>query len=425
MIQSLFQAASAGFSSKQILDYLMRKFPHYRETIQKSLSSGFTAEQILKYLTGGRKEANRYDTFNKTELEQTTDLENKRRSNIYRNVGTGLSIAGTALGGAGLTNQLLKRAAPSVATAAEAVMPEVLSAPSPVKALPGPEVLQTEAQVISPQIPPVQAEATQPPRFDAISFIKQLGPRAENFIQSTKENAPENIARALEFYQFLTPENKKLIKQSGVPFEEIIKEYLVQQSSKDPEPIDKVAVFPDGKLGKIQAINDGVADVKVGDKVEKRKVTDLIESPLPEKDLADLYDQLVAKIPEKARSSQIFWAGYDENTNKLAFIPHGGSLYTYEDIPREFAEKLKNAMFQAKTTGQSKHGMWVAGGESRGAGLYQLIKDLQAKYGGKGKEYIEKYASVYDYFSLPREESRKKEKERKQREKDEKRKKRQ
>jgi hypothetical protein len=143
----------------------------------------------------------------------------------------------------------------------------------------------------------------------------------------------------------------------------------------------------------------------VGDgKFKTRKEEDLISSPIPEEDMADLYERAVKSIPEAERSAVINWAGYDDNHNELAFKPHTGALYVYKDIPKEFADKLKDAMFQAKTTGSNFYGAWSQGEASRGAGLSVLIRDLQKEYGGKGKEYVRKYGEIHDLFRLPKEE---------------------
>lgn len=177
-------------------------------------------------------------------------------------------------------------------------------------------------------------------------------------------------------------------------------------------PTEKTAILPDGKMGEVQSVKNGIAKIDVDGQVRNRKEEDLIKSPLPQKDLADLYSDLINAIPEDKRSAVINFAGYDEANNELIFRPHGGAAYVYKDIPKEFADKLKNSMFKAKTSGENFYGSWETGEASRHAGLAALIKDLQKQYGGKGKEYTRKYLTLVDILEEP--EKAKREKHRKQ-----------
>jgi len=92
------------------------------------------------------------------------------------------------------------------------------------------------------------------------------------------------------------------------------------------------------------------------------------------------------------------WAGYDPNTNELAYKPHGSDkMWSYDDIPPEDVEVLTSLLTQRKSTGENFIGAWQAGTESPiGAAMYQLIKKLQAARGGKGNEYKNKYETIYD-----------------------------
>lgn len=182
------------------------------------------------------------------------------------------------------------------------------------------------------------------------------------------------------------------------------------KKDKENAPI----LSPKGDLGQIESSHKGISTINVDGKKKQFHEDDLIKSPLPEKDLAQLYEDLVQAIPESERSAMINVAGYDPNHNELIFMPHDGALYVYKDIPEEFADKLKSAMFQAKTTGENFYGAWAQGEASRGAGLFQLIRELQKLYGGKGKEYVRKYEKVYDLLALPK--AALKERERKERE---------
>jgi len=170
-----------------------------------------------------------------------------------------------------------------------------------------------------------------------------------------------------------------------------------------PQKIEKGSevLTPNG-MGKVKAEDSKGLIVESNGKAHRISHEEAISSPLPEKDIAELYTELVNKIPESDRSSMINIAGYDPNHNEFIFMPHDGALYVYKDIPQEFAKKIQDALFQAKTTGSNFYGAWSQGEESRGAGLSALIKELQKLYGGKGKEYVRKYEKVYDFFALPK-----------------------
>ena len=158
--------------------------------------------------------------------------------------------------------------------------------------------------------------------------------------------------------------------------------------------------------------------VEVNGKLHKVSVDELIESPMPEKELADLYDDLISGIEKKSGqqvSRNVEWAGYDPKTNELAYKPHGSDkLYAYDDISPEDVEELTSLLTQRKSTGQNYIGAWEAGTTSPiGAALHKLIMKLQASRGGKGNEYKNKYETIYDALELAKKEAKERHAERK------------
>jgi len=273
----------------------------------------------------------------------------------------------------------------------------------------------------------------------AKDLIDKLGIEKElRQVASGKTNTAQDVAAYFEKMRF-TPEQKKILKsETKTPFAEIIGDYLSQNPNEnevktavEKEPLDEIqekikepkevtqeqknpekSVFlPNGDIGKIISEKNGIAKLDVDGEIKHRKVSDLNELPVSSNELADLYERLTNAIPEQARSAVINFAGYDPSVNELAFRPHGGALYVYKDIPKEFADQLRDSMFQAKTTGQNFYGSWAEGEASRFAGLGKLIRELQKVYGGRGKEYIRKYETVHDFLALP--EAAKKEKNKK------------
>jgi len=108
------------------------------------------------------------------------------------------------------------------------------------------------------------------------------------------------------------------------------------------------------------------------------------------------------------------WAGYDPKKNSLAFMPHGGGIYIYEDITPEDASLLTSVLNTRKTSGENFIGAWKAGSKSPiGAAMSALIKKLQSERGGKGNEYSGKFETLYNYLEPAIQAKKKKKKKKK------------
>ncbi len=204
--------------------------------------------------------------------------------------------------------------------------------------------------------------------------------------------------------------NHQIAKRLGIGYAEA-SELAEKRDSQDQEKpkIEKNSVVssPNG-VGEVKSIKEKTALVDIDGKLTKVNVEDLESEP---PDIADLYDNLFNAIPKEYQSRMMNYAGYDEDANELIFRPHGGAAYVYKDIPPQFAEDLKNRLHNAKTTGKNMYGMWNEGDPSYGAGMSALIKELQKTYGGKGKEYVRKYNTLFDILGIPHEEKKRKEQE--------------
>lgn len=168
--------------------------------------------------------------------------------------------------------------------------------------------------------------------------------------------------------------------------------------------------LPSGEIGEISDIRQGIATVNANGKEFRRKMEELIESPMEQKDLADLYKDLISGIESKSGeevSRMVNWAGYDPKTNELAFVPHIGALYVYDNISPEDAKELTSILSTRKSTGENFIGAWKQDSKSPiGAAMSRLIQKLQKERGGKGSEYKGKYEKIYDAFELPKIESK-------------------
>lgn len=175
------------------------------------------------------------------------------------------------------------------------------------------------------------------------------------------------------------------------------------QEAKEPEPQkiepQSIVSTPQG-VGEVKGVSNGKAIVEIDGKAHKIDEKDIEPPPIPEKDLADLHNDLIAGIEKatgKEVSRHVDWAGYDPNANELLYKPWGGPSYTLTDIEPEDVKMLTSVLTQRKTTGSNWIGGWDADTDSPiGAAMHQLLEKLKAKAKEKGvKEYTRKYETVY------------------------------
>lgn len=249
------------------------------------------------------------------------------------------------------------------------------------------------------QLPPEDLEAI----VNVVKQPEQLAPGQPNAIQPQNAIGEEqNIQAAANVKEEQPPIHDQSVTETVPPSQE--------QKPTEPPKLAKGSkvITPSGDFAEIEDLPGKTAKVNVDGKQEVLDSDDLTAVPENEEEILSLYEKLIAKIPENLRSSMLNWVGYDPERNILQVKFHNGSSYTYENIPAEFADKLKDVQFLAKTTGGNYYGNWETGENSRGAGVSALIKELQKTYGGKGKEYSAKFNEVYSFLGLPEEKLREK-----------------
>lgn len=422
MIPQISKALSSGFTQKQILDFLMKKFPEHRERIQSALATGFTVNQILSFLSGGKKALNQ---MSMEDNEPTTDFEKTRAKDIQQR--EDINKGALELGALAATSL----AAPMAAKALQRALPSSLTSMTPSLTA----TLQQQTQQQLPQQPPSglnNATSVTQPQTNAQSEIKplDLAPFKSKYkgffdkIDDLKNAGNDTNAIVGYFRKFKPTEILQLEKEVGKPFEEIVDEYA-QETSQQPQeqasiqpssekldvsqeaverkkPSKSETVATPHGVGEIREIRNGQAIVDVDGKLHKVKEGDLESSPLPEKDLADLYDELIQGIESETGedvSRMVQWAGYNPETNTLQFLPHTGKLYKYNNISPEDAALLRDILSVRKTSGENFIGAWKAGSHSPiGAALSKLIRKLQAERGGKGNEYEETHEPIYSAY---------------------------
>lgn len=447
MIPLINQAILMGYTATQVLDFLGKKIKNILPGITNAKSQGYSDEDILKFLSGKIKPASQ-SGVDKQVSEQDKYLSNigfktkeEREATKAKFISGAINLGSTTLGG-----YALSRALPKAAQALGGLIPGMQQPNNALKQISSP----SSPSSISPPPPPIpsappSAEQTLNKLAPAVQEIK--GPsdvlwnalsqgktkgvdadtdallRIAKKMQTTGEiSTKEDFDRLFQLFTQKRKEGKNLpsaLREATKEFDQVKLsqpskiESINQQSevstnapiiktqSMPTETVGSLALTPQGDIGEIESVKNGIAKIKVGDIYKTRKTEDIEPLPISKPDLADLYQNLIQAIPEDARSSVINFAGYDANANELIFRPHSGAAYVYKDIPQEFADKLKNAMFKAKTNGENFYGSWSSGEGSRFAGLSQLIKDLQKSYGGKGKEYIRKYETLVDILEEP------------------------
>jgi hypothetical protein len=440
----LSSALTQGFSNDSILQYLLRHFPHARRQIERAVAQGFGADKIIKYLQGGRQEVNKSGPM--TEHEQTRAGDIARKKDIKKNIGKGaLALGATALGG-----YALSRALPRASTALQGeLLPaesQALQLPNQAQrlGLPGPQQSMAQApptspppqspisptgqpstptpsqpiEVTVPELPPLLQELAKR-GFDSGNDIDNVSGLLEfsqpKAVKDYEKTHKIPIARAVEEFSKQLPakpmETKQPIQQSAAqgPAPSVSTPQMEERLQSEREQIEEpkkekgsTVALPNGDIGEIKDVRQGIATIESNGKEYRRKMDELIQPPIPIKDLAELHDELLKGIEEKTGeevSRMANWVGYDENNKSLAFQPHGpnSKFYVYDDISDEEAKELKSIEAMRRTTGQNYIGVWKQGTKSVvGNKLYDLIKKIQIARGGKGKEYSYRFDSIYD-----------------------------
>lgn len=419
-MSSFYQALESGYSPEDILKYLSKAIPQFSSSIKKANRAGYTAQQILGLLSKN------FDTENRRGMSESERHSANRRSDAERTkfglkaagAAVALPIAGFAARTA-LSRALPSALAPSVSQSPGTISPSISNANAgniPAleemqKVLPGqmPSSILPQQTPVSPTNIPQVTQNVQPEvkTTNIPELITKFG--LKQHIDKLSENYknPKQIAAVL--YNRFPKEMKELQKESGKPMEDAIEDYLSQNKpieqpinikEEQPTIAKNETVASSQGIGEVKEIRNGKALVEVNGKLHKINEDELIQSPLPEKDLADLYDDLIQGIEKKSGkqvSRNVEWAGYDPKSNELAYKPHGSDrLYHYDEISPEDVELLTSFLTKRKSTGENFIGAWQAGTESPiGAAMYQLIKKLQSERGGKGNEYKNRFETIY------------------------------
>ena len=484
MIPLIQQAMVMGYTATQIINFIANKIPNMSGGLRNAKKRGYSDEDILKFLSnkipmkdpeGAKKYSNQLDDYLSSQGIKTKE---ERREQKAKSIKGALGLAGTALGAykayqtySGIGQQLMgylglasgagqnpnigptgsppatppgspaPNPAQQVQATAQApvqqafqhqpapgVVPGGISPqtmPQPAQVLPKTQVQQPAQPSQAPQTPTTPASSK--PQVDSESILNQMG-LTERIRSLTKAgNTPEGVTAALSIT--MSPGQKKWlsdqIKQgTSVPLEDLVSDYMAKIPADDKSQ-QKIArgsavITPEGDIATIEDLPGKTAKVDINGKKEVFEKDELIPEPENKDEILDLYERLIAAIPEEFRSSVLNWVGYDSERNLLQLKFHDGKSYTYENIPPQFVKDLKDVSFVAKTNGGNYYGTFSKDDPSRGAGVFELLRNLQKSLGGKGNEYIAKFEEIYSYFGLPEQKLREKSKMIKEAEKEQK-----
>lgn len=448
-MNSIFQALNSGYPPQQILGFLSKAFPQLAPQISKATSAGYSAQKILGFLSKTVRNDIR-PGMSETEIHSANKRHDAQLTkNGLMAVGGAIAapIAGQVLGNA------LQRALPSSLQAGSAL---AQSPPSPTTPnIPGLNispsanqqpgnpagnnaiqlVLSQQTPITPPQSagapnipqPPVSAQPLNPQRDikKSVDILKNLGFEAN--VKNMLEGGlpPKDIAAALKT---MMPKDKfKALEAQQGGIEGVINDYAeatqqqpqelapVEPTSQEldegkqaiekaqeaiePKPITKnsIVASPQG-VGEVKEIRNGKAIIEVDGKLHKVDEKDLESPAFSDEDVADAYDNLMAKIQEEHKSGFISWAGYDEDRNVIGFIPRGGKYEELSDISPMEAQIIKDGVGTARTSGETREGLWVVGEDTRGGLISQIIHDRRRK-----REAEEKKQGKFA-FELPKKE---------------------
>lgn len=439
----IFQGLNQGYSPEELLGYLSKAIPAFSSPIKKAKGAGYTVNQILGFLSKNMPQENR-----KGMSESARHARN--RENDAEMTKHGLKMVATAVAAplaAQVTSRALARALPSSLISGGPQSPGSPTPSSPNVSYPSssasvptqqPNLEKTELSSPSSQPPisptnvPETPDLKQAESLSLLTKFKGFTDKIDSLVKSG--NGLDEITGY--FKKFNPSQIKKLEKELGKPIEEIVTEYLggttndkvstnvpIQEQEPLEQPIEQLDVpqevegieevkaepiqksqtvsSPQG-VGEVKEIRNGQAIVEVDGKKHKVPVEELEASPLPEKDLADLHDDLIKGIESEIGedvSRMIQWLGYDPDNNILQFLPHTGKMYTYKDISPEDAAELKSILSTRKTSGSNFIGAWKEGSKSpAGVRFNALLKKIQSERGGKGKEYSGAAHTIYSAY---------------------------
>lgn len=479
----ILQALASGYGVDKILKYLSKSNPSLGSKIAQATNAGHTANEILKYIMKGGKSVSEYLP---DASASDNNLYNKMQYNVPKHVQAGLDFvgglgkAGIALGVASKVNSainLQQQNEPQIP--GQLNQPGAPIAPNPTPQArtpnlvqPGPGIGQQIQQNVSPNLQqPIQPPSSpiissSQPTISSSQALENIGALKQVNNMLDANNSPEVVAdvvnsmlkgetrnsfgkmlksgqvkplidmvKDVQQERELSKTNQPIIPiQQQIP--EQIQEPLKEIQAQSEKPINKGSIVdtPMG-VGEIKGISNGKAIVEIDGKAHNIDEKNIEHTEFSEEDVAKAYNHLMKVIPEPHKSSWIQWSGYDEDRNVLGFISKDGKYEELHNITPKEAALIKSGEGVARTSGETREGLWIQGEGTRGGVISQIIWDRKKKKQKEEEKQLkfnlnlpkkEKETKgmlpIYSEMAYAREQSRKmdkKEKERLKKEKDE------
>lgn len=440
MIPQIASVLSQGFTSQQIIDYIVKKFPQHADKIKSAMAAGYTTDQVLKYLSKDKKGLYE-DEEPKTEYAKTLQKDMQQRQDINQSALGAGGMAVSALA-APMAANALKRALPTAlgslipgATAASQSQNTQQQALQPPVNQVNPENIPQQVQQnqapsampsapISPSSPPVQPEVNNMPTKtpDVRGILDKYGLSQHVDKLSERNKDPKQIAAVL--YSRFPKEMRQFQDEAGKHMEDAIGDYLASSqnalkptelvenpqispknaqnpslnekkslkvdepsyNSPEEKPIAKsdIVASPQG-VGEVKEIRGGEAVIDVDGKLHKVKEDDLQPEPEEVKQAKLGFD--LKDIPEDLRSAPLNEVYLPHDRRHITVKYNAGLkpiryIYFRKDnkpIATDYINKIVSGVQLPITSGLNFWGAWDSSkSDSRGtANYHELVANSQ------------------------------------------------
>lgn len=215
---------------------------------------------------------------------------------------------------------------------------------------------------------------------------------------------PDTEITQEEATQMLEQPTESESKQEQIQEQQTLEEQIEQpEETKEEKPKSlgkgSKVITKDGDIAEIEDLPGKTAKINVDGKKKIVNSNDIIDLPISEKRLAQLYDEMNDEIKQQTGqevSRHVNIVGYDASRNALSYKPHNGPTYIWDALPTYAQKLLFGSKGLRKTTGKNFIGLWVEGTDSPiGAMMSKLLQEL------KKNDVIHdfKFEDIYDSMS--------------------------
>ncbi len=401
-IPAIISALSQGYTMIQVLEKIVSSGKPLGKRIKEALNQGHSPDQIGEYLTKGRSRSfgeQQGMLAGMTEKEKGERIANYQppieRGAIKAVPAIASGVASYALGRA--VPKILQQIAPQITQGPIAPVPQGPQAgPQPQPPGAPPPTPTPGPQPIQPQPPPIAPAA---PTIPASQVLQQMGvkDRVDSMLKSG--NTPEAIAGVLtaagkkqgttdpELIQTITQYQKEKPPEPPKPIERPKPIESAKPKAEEPRTEGSLALLPQGQVGEIESVKNGIAKINVDGQIRHRKLSDIEQEPEEIKafDYKKMAQDYIDSIPETERSTAMLMNYFvpkseDKSSGEFHVIFPSDPFHIgiYKNVPNSLAEKINSASTAPKTTGETALGKHIAGvADSRGAPMIELRSNAE------------------------------------------------